>query len=221
MNCVILLFHVATICGLTLATLRFGKEFLIAWLSILSVAMNLFILKQITLFGLSVTSSDALAVGYLLGLNLIQEFFGKKIARKTIWISFFTSSAFVFLSQIALFYLPNEYDLAQSHFLFLFTPMPRIVLASLFSFLAIQLIDISFFGYLAKRTGGKYLTGRISASLLLSQTLDTLLFSFLGLFGVVEKLGHVIVLSLAIKGIVILISTPFVFISKKFVAHEI
>ena len=111
MNSIILVLHVTSVCVLTLFALRFGKELMIAWLSLLAVAMNLFVLKQITLFGLCVTSSDALAVGYLLGLNLIQEFFGGKTARKTVWISLFISASFVLLSQIHLAYTPNHYDL--------------------------------------------------------------------------------------------------------------
>jgi uncharacterized integral membrane protein (TIGR00697 family) len=221
MNSVILALHVAIVCGLSLFALRFGKELLISWLSLLAVAMNLFVLKQITLFGLSVTSSDALGVGYLLGLNLIQEFFGRKTARQTVWISLFIASGFVLLSQIHLAYAPNRYDLAQSHFTFLFTPMPRLIFASLFSFLAVQLIDLSFFGFLREKTSGKYLTGRITLALILSQTLDTLLFSFLGLYGIVAHISHIILFSLAIKGVVILLSTPFIYLSKRVVKHEI
>lgn len=221
MNSVILVLHVTTVCGLSLFALRFGKELMIAWLALLAVAMNLFVLKQITLFGLSVTSSDALGVGYLLGLNLIQEFFGKKTARQTVWISLFISSGFVLLSQIHLAYMPNRYDLAHSHYFFLFSPMPRLIIASLFSFLVVQLVDLAFFGYLRKKTAGRYLASRTALALILSQTLDTLLFSFLGLYGLVENIGHIILFSLAVKGIVILFSTPFVYLSKRVVPHEV
>ncbi len=221
MNALILILHVTTIAGLTLFALRFGKDLMIAWLSLLAVAMNLFVLKQITLFGLSVTSSDALAVGYLLGLNLIQEFFGRSAARRTVWISLFISSGFVLLTQIHLAYIPNQADWAHLHFSFLFTPMPRVILASLFSFLVIQLVDLAFFGFLRNKTGGKFLVGRTALALLLSQTLDTLLFSFCGLYGLVDNIGHIIVLSLAVKGIVIILSTPFVHFSKRMVSHEV
>ena len=74
MNFLVLCLHITTICALTILAMRFGKEVMIAWLSMLVVAMNLFVLKQITLFGLCVTSSDALGVGYLLGLNLIIKY---------------------------------------------------------------------------------------------------------------------------------------------------
>lgn len=217
MNTVILCLHVATICGITLGALRFGKEVMSAWLSLLCVVMNLFVLKQITLFGLSVTSSDAFGVGYLLGLNLMQEYYGKKEARQCIWISFFISCSFLVLSQFHLLYTPNQFDLAHPHFVFLLSPMPRIVLASLSSFLLIQLVDLTFFGFL--RSEGKHLVVSTLLALILSQTLDTVLFSFLGLYGIVASISHVIYLSLAIKGIVILLSLPFVSWSKKVLAH--
>ena len=219
MNLIVLCLHVATICGLTLFALRFGKDFLIAWLCLLAVAMNVFVLKQITLFGLSVTSSDALAVGYLLGLNLIQEFFGHKEAKKCMWIALFISCSFVLLSQIHLLYTPNQFDLSHPHFMFLFRPMPRIIIASLASFLVIQLVDITFFGYLRTQTKGKYLTLRACAALIVSHTLDTILFSFLGLYGLVASVGYIICLSLIVKGVVILLAVPFIAYSKKVVQH--
>lgn len=218
-NSFILCMHVTLISALSLFALRFGKEIMAAWLSMLAIVMNLFVLKQITLFGLCVTSSDALAVGYLLGLNLIQEFFGRGFARKCVWISLFSSCSFLLLTQTHLLYVPNEYDLSQPHFSFLFQPMPRIILASLFSFLFVQLFDLAFFNYLREKTAGKYLTIRIALALILSQTLDTLLFSYLGLYGLVASLSHIIVLSLAVKGAVILLSTPFVSLSKRVVQH--
>lgn len=219
MNHIILFLHVTTICVLTLAALRFGKEMMIAWLSLLVVAMNLFLLKQVTLFGLHVTSSDALGVGYLLGLNLIQEFFGKKEALKSVWISLFIACGFLLLSSIHLAYLPNNYDTTHVHFQSLLQPMPRIICASLFSFLVIQFIDLSFFGFLKVHFQGRFLTMRTTIALLLSQTIDTFLFSYLGLYGLVASVPHIICLSLAIKGIVILFSTPFIIFSKKVVDH--
>ena len=219
MNSIILCLHITIICGLTLFALRCGREFMIAWLCLLAIAMNLFVLKQINLFGLSVTSSDALAVGYLLGLNLIQEFFGQKSARKCVWISLFTSCGFVLLSQMHLLYLPNSYDLAHGHFVALLNPLPRIIFASLFSFLLVQFFDLTFFAFLRKKTAGRYLPARTAIALIFSQTLDTLLFSYLGLYGLVASLDHIIVLSLAVKGIVIFLSTPFVTLAKKAVRN--
>lgn len=215
MNSLILCLQVATFSGMTLAALRFGKESLTAWLAVLAVGMNLFVLKQITLFGLNVTSSDALAVGYLLGLNLIQEFFGRKVARNMVWISFFASGGFTLLSQMILAYTPNHFDVAHSHFIFVFSPAPRLMIASLASFLLVQFVDLAFFQFLRAKTEGKYLTLRTTTTLIVSQLLDTLVFSFLGLYGLVSSLSDVIIMSLAIKGIVIILTIPFVTLSRR------
>jgi queuosine precursor transporter len=221
MNFSILCFHVSAICMLTLLALRFGKETMIAWLSILTVAMNLFVIKQITLFGLNVTASDALGVGYLLGLNLIQEFFGQKEARKCVLVSMFIALAFLVLSTVHLSYAPNVFDLSQNHFAFILKPMPRLFAASLFTFFAVQSIDLVFFSFLRRKTGGKYLTLRTITALLLSQTIDTVLFSYLGLYGLVVSVFHVVCLSLAVKIFVILFSMPYIGFSKKIAPYEI
>lgn len=221
MNSIILLLHVLTVSGLTLIALRLGKEWMIAWLSLLAVTMNLFVLKQVTLFGLCVTPSDALAVGYLLGLNLIQEFFGPRAAKMTVWVTLFISASFVLLSKIHLFYTPNVYDTTHPHFSLLLSPAWRLTLASVFSFLVVQLFDLTFFRFLRLKTEGKFLTVRTTLALFFSQLLDTLIFSFLALYGLVENLGHIILFSFAVKGIVILISTPFISLSKKVVGNEI
>lgn len=206
---------------MTIVALKGKQALIIAWLSLLAIAMNLFVLKQINLFGLHVTASDALAVGYLLGLNVMQEFFGKKSARQAIWISFFISASFVLLSKIHLAYLPNDFDFSQAHFSSLFAPMPRIIAASLFSFLIVQLIDLEFFGFLRNKTSGKYLALRTTLSLSLAQIMDTLLFSFLGLYGIVGNIVHILFLSLAVKGVVILLTIPFVSLSKKVIRYEL
>lgn len=219
MNQLILLFHITTVCSLTLLALRFGKEAMIAWLCLLAVSMNLFVLQQVTIFGLDVTSSDALGVGYLLGLNLVQEFFDKNSAHKTVWLSLFIGCAFLLLSFIHLSYQPNGYDQAAPHFHSLLKPMPRILFASLFSFLLVQLIDLSVLTFLKEKFKGKFLTFRTTIALLLSQAIDTVLFSYIGLYRLVESVLDIILLSFAIKVIVILLSAPFIAFSKKVHPH--
>ncbi|NGX61289.1 MAG: hypothetical protein K940chlam9_00772 [Chlamydiae bacterium] len=220
-NIVVLGFQVSVVCSLLLIALRLGKEVTIAWLGLLAVVMNLFVLKQITLFKLEVTASDALAVGYLLGLNLMQEFYGESQARSVIWISLFLTFGFWLLTVLHLAYIPNIFDQSQTAFQFLFSPMPRLLFASVSSFLVVQLLDIAFFRYLREKTGGRFLPLRTTISLLLSQVIDTLLFTFLGLYGLIAHPGDVILMSLCIKGLVILATTPFVVLCKRGVTREV
>lgn len=217
MNFALLVFHILLVSALTLYFLRLGKEAMMAWLALLAVTANLFVHKQITLFGLSVTCSDALAVGYLLGSNLIQEFFGREPAKKSIWIAFSLSIAFVLLASVHLNYIPNHFDQTQEHFSILLKPMPRMIGASLFSFLIVQLIDISFFAYLRNKMGGKYLTFRVMMCATCAHGLDTLLFSILGLYGVIASITDVMLFSFSIKCLVTLVASPFVMLSRKIV----
>lgn len=219
-NFFLLLTQIALLCSLILLTLKLGKEAMYSFLPLLAICMNLFVVKQITLFGLHITCSEGLAVGYLLGFNLMQEFFGKEAAKKSIVLTFFSSSAFILLSQLHLFFIPSTFDSSQVHFAALFPFLPRLLIASLISFLLTQLFDLTFFNYLKRKWKNKYLTSRISLSLILSQAIDTLLFSFLALYGVVEALFHVMLFSFLIKVSVIFFSTPFIRFAKRISGRE-
>ena len=214
-NFFILTLHTSLITLLTLFCFRLGKEFLIAFLALLAILMNLFVLKQMTIFGLDITCSDALAVGYLLGLNLIQEFFGRPLARKMIWIGFTTSMIFLLLSQIHLLYMPSELDQMHLHYKTLLTPQIRLVCASLVSFVIIQFLDLRLFAYLRSLFKQKAFPMRSAITLLASETLDTLLFSILGLAGMVSSLSSIILFSLLAKTVVIVLSLPFLNLAKR------
>ena len=82
MNECIFLLHVALVIGFALGALRLGKEALTAWVALQAVLANLFVIKQMTFLGFTVTCSDVFAIGSIAGLNLVQEFFGKESARK-------------------------------------------------------------------------------------------------------------------------------------------
>lgn len=215
-NFAFLCLHIAVISALTLIALRAGIGAMAAWLALLACAMNLFVLKQVTILGINATSSDALAVGYLLGLNLIQEFFGQKAGRRCLWIAFSAALAFVLLSYMQLLYRPNPFDWSTPHYSALLSPLPRLTFASLISFLIMQLVDVRIFSYLKKKSLGRFFFARQTAALLLSQLLDTVLFSCLGLFGLVHSILSIILFSFLIKSLAIFLSAPALFLAKKY-----
>ncbi len=203
-----------------LGALKLGKNTLIATLCLFGVLSNLFIAKQITLFGFDVTCSDVYAVGGILCLNLIQEFFGKERIVKTIWASFFCLLLFLVMSQLHIWYTPNHFDTAHVHYNAILSLMPRIAAASITTYLIVQLVDARVFSLLQKRFLGKFFALRTALSLTLSQTLDTILFSFLGLYGIVGSLLHIIVVSLIIKFCIIGLSIPLIGLAKKIVPKQ-
>ena len=197
-----------------------GEKAINAWLCFVAVAMNLLVMKQITLFGLNVTATDSLAVSYMLGLNMIQEVYGTNAARQHAFLAIFVCAGFTILTVLHNFYIPNSFDCTHGAYKLILSSMPRIVIASMLSFLAIQLLDIVFFNWLREKFNGKYFSGRVTYNLIVSQTLDTLLFSYLGLYGLVPNLWHIIWLSLGIKMIVIVFSVPFAQMVKRIFPQE-
>lgn len=215
MNELIFLAHILLVVAFVLIGLRMGRNFLLVAAVLQALFANLFVVKQTSLFGLSVTCSDVFSIGGILALNLLQEYFGKEAAKAAMRISFFGLVFFACMSQIHLLYAPTALDGTHSSFLTIFSQSPRIILASIAVFYGVQKIDIFLFGKL--RVFFEKLPVRIGISLLFSQVLDTVLFSFLGLYGLVESLFDIIVMSLLIKGLIIGLSSLFIGFSKRFV----
>lgn len=92
--------------------------------------------------------------------------------------------------------------------------MPRIVIASFSVYLFVQMLDYYLYGLLKKIYNEKHLVLRNYFSIALCQLIDTVLFSFLGLYGLVENVWHIIFISYTIKLMSIIIATPFVSLSR-------
>jgi uncharacterized integral membrane protein (TIGR00697 family) len=198
-NELIFVLQVGAILGALFWAYKLGKEAIVSLSVLLAVLANFFVLKQMSLFGFNVTCSDAYAIGSIFGLNILNQVYGKEIAKKTIWISFFAMTFFAAMSQIHLFFEPSSYDTTQVHFSALLLAAPRLLFASITTFFIVQQIDVRVFGLL-QRFPWKI---KSILSLLFSQAIDTVLFSLLGLYGVVQELGSIIVVSYIVKCAVI------------------
>lgn len=216
-NELLFLIHIALVSCCLLAALRYGKEALIALITLYCVLANSFVLKQMTICSLTATCTDAFMVGAVLGLNLLQEYYGKLAARKAIAISFAASVLYAILSMLHICYLPSTMDMHHVHYQALLTPVPRIVIASLLVYLLVQITDYYIFGALKKAFGSKYLVPRLWITIAITQLLDTVLFSFIGLYGIIDNLGQLIFVSYTIKMLVLAGSTPFMALSKKII----
>ncbi len=219
-NETIFLAYIFVVSSSELIALRLGKEALISLICVQAVLVNLFVTKEIILFGLTATASDALAVGITLALNLVQEFFGPVQALRAIWISFFSTIFYGIIAVLHLAYLPSSSDVTHVAFELLLVPMPRIIVASLVVYLLVQHIDVRLYAYFFKKFNHRHFVLRNYTSTAITQFLDTLLFSLLGLFGINESfsslstIAQIIVFSYIIKLIVIALAAPFLSLSK-------
>jgi uncharacterized integral membrane protein (TIGR00697 family) len=213
-NELIFILHVLTVAGFTLGSLAMGRTALTATICLYGILSNLFVTKQITLFGFSVVSTDVFAVGGILGLNLIQEYFGMEATKRAIVLNAGLLLFYLTTSLFLLWYTPNQFDVMHNHFACVLMHTPRIVIASMLVYLLVQFIDAHMYRFFKTMFNDKYLVSRNMASLMISQFLDTLLFSFAALYGIVHSVGNIIVISYAIKILVIIGTVPFVKISR-------
>ena len=205
MNEGLFFFAIFAVLAFVLWALRLGKTALVALIALQGVLANLFVIKQMSCFGLSITCSDVFSIGGMLALNLLQEYFGKEEAVKAVKASLLALLFFALMAQVHLWYVPSFSDTTQGAFSAVLGYSPRIVAASLFSFYWVQRFDVRFFGWVRGD-----LRTRVMLSLFLSQFIDTVLFSVLGLYGLVESLVDIILVSFLVKCVMIVTSGMFV-----------
>ncbi len=184
-----------------------------------AILANFFVLKQMTFLGFNVTCSDAFAIGSILSLNLLRENFGKEVATKAISSCFFFMVFFVVMSQIHLRFVPSALDTAHFAYVRLLSPAPRLLFASLIVFFLVQHLDIRCFGWISRILPHSSFPVRSSISLAFSQLVDTILFSFLGLYGMVSSILDIIIVSFLLKGCIILALGPLMTLFKRLQAN--
>ena len=204
--------------GLLLAAYRFfGKLGIFAWIAVAMIISTITAAKIITLFGMSVTLGNVAYGSSYLATDILCEKYGKKEAEKTVLFGFFMLTAFVLLMWLAVQFVPGEGDFAQPGLELLFTLAPRIAAASLLTYLIMQRLDILIYSAIRAKTGEKYLWLRNNAATLTTQLLDTALFTVLAFAGVHpwSTVFTLIVTTYAVKIIVSLLDTPFLYLSRR------
>lgn len=214
MNELIFLLHSCFLAATALIALRIGKEALTTFIALAFVLANLLVIKQVDLLGFTATATDAFTIGAVFGLNLLNEYFGRKSTRQALIIGFGALALVTIMYQIHLWYLPSIFDTSHVHFNAILAASPRIMAASFTSFFIAQTFEYYLYSLLKKVSGGNYLVLRNWATMASSQLIDTILFSFLGLYGIVENISNIIMVSYAIKLAAIALTTPFIMLSK-------
>ena len=210
-NELILLFHILLISAAAGISLLLEREALVAFVTVQIILANLFVIKQTTILGFNATTADAYAIGAMIGFNLMQEFYGRALARKTIATTFFFSLFYAIASHIHLAYTPNSCDTSHEFFKPILCNAPHIVIASIIVFAICQVIDLIVYGFLKRVWHRRFLIMRNYISIGISQFADTALFSAcLWALGLITNLADIIAISFTIKFIITLIATPLI-----------
>lgn len=134
--------------------------------------------------------------------DLVNEFYGKRAARRLTYIAFAMGLfAFVVIFiALRMPYLAADFNVRREAFEAVFEAAQRMYLASLIAYLFGQLFDVWLFGVMKRLTGGGRLWLRATGSTVVSQLLDSLIVTTLA-FG--EKMPVPDLLTMAATGYVL------------------
>jgi len=218
------LLWLATLCvdlGFTILMYRlFGKEGLLACIVLAILLANLQGPKLTVIFGFQSSLGVIFYSGIFFATDLLSERWGKHEANRAVMIGFLISVIVVMMMSIALLFQPSaQPETAQfssdihEAFKTIVDFTPRFVFGSLLAYLISQSFDVYIFHKIKEKTEGRHLWLRNNVSTMLSQTVDTLIYSLVVWWGVVDlqtalALGAVkYVFKLGIAAI----DTPFIY----------
>lgn len=227
MNEIIFLGFFVFLASALLIALKIDKIYIYAIIAVLSVLMNVFVLKPFVLFGLPAYGGNAMYGCIFLATDLLAEHHGKKAAFKGVVVGFLSLLFYFIVSSVYLLLAPNlaveNALIVENALTIIFKPALGIVIASLTAFLISNTIDVHIYDYLHRKTGEKMLWLRNNFSTLISQFLDTVIFSLIATyFGIFDPLflGGIILINYSLKVFVAILDTPFIYLSKKIIIKK-
>lgn len=207
--------------GLILLSYKlFGKMGLFTWIAFGTILANIQVTKQIELFGVGATLGNIMYGTLFLATDALGEIFDEKAAKKAVYVGFFATISALIIIQMALLFVPSEYDFAQGALVTIFKILPRVTIASLLAYIISQTLDVKLFAKIrSKFPDDKYLWLRNNGSTIISQLIDTMIFvpiAFLGASGYSNQIVlEIFITTYIIKLVVALLDTPFLYLIKK------
>ena len=145
--------------------------------------------------------------------DVLAEIWGYKEARKVVFVGAILYPILFFTMQFAVAWEPHPvWASNQAAFEQTMGTTIRITLASLASFIVSQFHDVWSFHYWKKRTKGKYLWLRNNLSTISSQLINTVVFYFIGFYGIFP-IVELVVFTYLVKIVIALVDTPFVYLA--------
>ena len=215
---------VVFIFGATLLAYKFfGKNGLYCMSAIATVLANIEVVVLVNAFGMEQTLGNVLFASTFLVTDILSECEGKRAANKAVWLGVFSSLFFLLLSQSWLLYVPSENDFVHDSIRNVFSNTPRMIIASLVVYAISQLFDVwlyhKWWAFTEKKFGDKrrFLWLRNNGSTLISQIVNTLLFTFFAFWGTYDTktLISIFLSSYVIYIFTSLLDTPAVYIARK------
>ncbi|MBQ7067338.1 MAG: queuosine precursor transporter [Lachnospiraceae bacterium] len=204
----------------------FKEQGLYLWTIVATIAANIEVMIVVNAFGMEMTLGNILFASTFLVTDILSELYGKKAAQTAVWLGIATSVIFILITQSWFFYIPNENDFAMPAIKAVFSNTPRLMFVGILVYAIVQLFDVwayhKWWAFTSKKFGDKrkFLWLRNNGSTLISQLLNTILFT-IGAFYGTHEMGTLISIgasSYLIFIVTSLLDTSFIYLARSI--HE-
>ncbi len=223
-NEILLILSIPLIFGAVLVAYRlFGKVGLFAMTPIATILANIEVLMLVDGFGMEQTLGNVMFAATFLITDILSENEGKKAASVAVWLGVLASAIMLVMTQYWLLYIPSDNDWARPAITQIFSTTPRLMLGSFLGYIISQRFDVWLYHLLwqatSKKTGDtrKFLWLRNNAATLISQIVNTVLFTLIAFGGMYDTptLLGVMLSSYVIYVFTSLADTPALYLARR------
>lgn len=216
MNNLILFAEIVFVFGsLLLCYKLFSKTGVIAWVGLATVLANIITAKNAEVFGLSTAIGSVMFASTFLATDILTEYHSVRDAKTAVCVGLFADVVLIVSTQIALLYVPSEFDYADGAMRTLFSLNLRISLASMVMYFIANIADVYLFAKLKEKSKGKRLWLRNNASTILCNCAENFGFITLAFIGIYdwETILTIAISTSIIEAIVAVCDTPFLYVA--------
>ncbi|MEB6259058.1 queuosine precursor transporter [Mammaliicoccus sciuri] len=162
----------------------FGKTGLFVWVAIGTIIANIQVIKTVELFSVSATLGNVMFASIYLATDILNDIYGRKQARKAVWLGFSSVIVMVILLQCSLAFIPAQEDISQEALETIFNIVPRIALGSIIAYIIGQHLDVLLFTLIKKKfSSDRTFYIRAYGSTVVSSIVDTAIFVLIAFYG--------------------------------------
>lgn len=216
MNTALLFIEVAIIfAALVICYKLFGKTGAIAWVGMATILANVITAKNADIFGMGTAIGTVLFASTFLATDILAENHSAQDAKMAVYVGLFADVILIASTQIALRYIPNEYDYAHDAMETLFALNLRISLASMVMYFIANMGDVLLFAKLKSK--GSKLWVRNNLSTILCNCLENFGFIWLAFVGIYDgrTILEIAASTSIVEAVVAVCDTPFLYLVRK------
>ena len=193
----------------------FGKYGVVAWIPIATILANIITAKNANIFGLSTAIGTVMFASTFLATDILSECYSKEDAKRAVYLGLFADVILICATQIALLYVPSEFDYADGAMRTLFALNLRISIASAVMYVIANMADIYLFNKMREVTSGKFLWLRNNISTILCNCLENFGFIGIAFWGIydVRTILTIAISTSIVEAIVAVLDTPFLYLA--------